>query len=153
MAENNKNPLVPRGGPRKPNFQGWIVALLIAAILGITFFNRSSATRDITQKRFERMVKDHEVAEAIVVNDKIAEVTLTQQAAQSPKYRNLFAEKPYFGNNQGPHFQFQIASGETFKKDLDLLQQGILIMKRSTLSSKHEAISAALSAHGVSSLS
>ncbi|MFD2933527.1 ATP-dependent zinc metalloprotease FtsH [Spirosoma flavum] len=126
MAENNnRNPLAPRGGPRKPNFQGWIVALLIAAILGITFFNRSSATREISQKRFERMVKDHEVAEAIVVNDKIAEVTLTQQAAQSPKYRNLFAEKPYFGTSQGPHFQFQIASGETFKKDLDAIQQGL----------------------------
>ncbi len=125
MAENNRNPLVPRGGARKPNFQGWIVALLIAAILGITFFNRSSATHEIAQKRFERMVKDHEVAEAIVVNDKIAEVTLTQQAAQSPKYRNQFSEKPYFGTGQGPHFQFQIASGETFKKDLDLLQQGM----------------------------
>ncbi|SOD97496.1 ATP-dependent zinc metalloprotease FtsH [Spirosoma fluviale] len=125
MAENNnRNPLVPRGGPRKPNFQGWIVALLIAAILGITFFNRSSATQDISQKQFERMVRDHEVAEAIVVNDKIAEVTLTQQAAQSPRYKNRFADKPYFGNNQGPHFQFQIASGETFKKDLDQLQQG-----------------------------
>ena len=33
------------------------------------------------------MVKDHEVAEVVVVNDKIAEVTLTQQAAQSPKYK------------------------------------------------------------------
>ena len=86
MAENNnRNPLVPRGGSRKPNFQGWIVALLIAAILGITFFNRSSATHEISQKQFERMVRDHEVAEAIVVNDKIAEVTLTQQARSKPQ--------------------------------------------------------------------
>ncbi|CCH55520.1 ATP-dependent metalloprotease FtsH [Fibrisoma limi BUZ 3] len=125
MSENNnRNPLAPRG-PRKPNFQGWIVALLIAAILGITFFNKSSATREISQKRFERMVKDREVAEVVVVNDKIAEVTLTQQAAQSPKYRGFFSDKPYFGANHGPHFQFQIASGETFKKDLDELQQGL----------------------------
>ena len=51
MADNNnRNPLVPRGGPRKPNFQGWIVALLIAAILGITFFNKSSAVRETSQK-------------------------------------------------------------------------------------------------------
>ncbi|QJW88996.1 ATP-dependent metallopeptidase FtsH/Yme1/Tma family protein [Spirosoma taeanense] len=127
MSENNnRNPLVPRGnGPRKPNFQGWIVALLIAAILGITFFNKSSATREISQKRFERMVKDHEVSEVILVNDKIAEVTLTQQAAQSPKYRSQFADKPYFGTSHGPHFQFQVASGESFKKDLDQLQQGL----------------------------
>lgn len=125
MADNNRNPLAPRGGPRKPNFQGWIVALLIAAILGITFFNRSSATREIPQKRFEQMVKDHEVSEVIIVNDKIAEVTLTQQAAQSPKYRNLFADKPYFGTSHGPQFQIQIASGETFKKDLDTMQKDV----------------------------
>ena len=126
MAENNnRNPLVPRGGPRKPNFQGWIVAFLIAAILGITFFNKSSAVRETSQKRFEAMVKDHEVAEVVVVNDKIAEVTLTQQAAQSPKYRSMFADKPYFGANHGPHFQFQIASSETFKKDLESMQQGV----------------------------
>jgi len=116
---------MPRGGSRKPNFQGWIVALLIAAILGITFFNKSSAVREISQKRFERMVKDKEVADVIVVNDRIAEVSLTQQAAQSPKYRNMFADKPYFGTNHGPHFQFQIASAESFKKDLDQLQQGV----------------------------
>lgn len=125
MADNNRNPLTPRSGPRKPNFQGWIVALLIAAILGITFFTRSSATREIPQKRFEQMVKDHEVSEVVIVNDKIAEVTLSQQAAQSPKYRNLFADKPYFGNSRGPQFQIQIASGETFKKDLDAMQKDV----------------------------
>ena len=126
MAENNRNPLGgPRGGQRKPNFQGWIVALLIAAILGITFFNKSSAVHETTQKRFEQMVKDHEVAEVAVVNDKVAEVTLTQQAAQSPKYRSMFSDKPYFGSSHGPHFQFQIASGETFKKDLEAMQQGV----------------------------
>jgi cell division protease FtsH len=125
MAENNnRNPLVPRG-PRKPNFQGWIVALLIAAILGITFFNKNSSVHETTQKRFERMVKDHEVSEVVVVNDKIAEVTLTQQALQSPKYRGQFSDKPYFGNERGPNFQFQVASGETFKKDLDAIQQGL----------------------------
>jgi len=126
MAENtNRNPLVPRGGPRKPNFQGWIVALLIAAILGITFFNKSSSTRDTSQKRFERMVKDKEVAEVTVVNDQIAEVTLTQQALQSPKYKNQFADKPYFGGGPGPQYQFRVASAETFKKDLAAMQEGV----------------------------
>ena len=71
------------------------------------------------------MVKDHEVAEVVVVNDKIAEVTLTQQAAQSQKYKSMFSDKPYFGSTHGPHFQFQIASSETFKKDLEAMQQGV----------------------------
>lgn len=124
MSENNKSPLSPRGG-RKPNFQGWIVALLIAAILGITFFSKSSAIREISQKRFERMVKDHEVAEVAVVNDKVAEITLTQAAIQSAKYKGQFTDKAYFNSGVGPQYQFNIASGETFKKDLDRLQEGM----------------------------
>lgn len=118
---NNRNPLSSRG-PKRPNFQGWIVFLLIAAILGITLMSRTGSVRDITLKRFERMVKDREVASVTVVNDRIVEVTLTQQALQSPKYKNLFTDKPYFGTSTAPHFAFQVVSGESFKDDLDNLQ-------------------------------
>nr|WP_293837842.1 ATP-dependent zinc metalloprotease FtsH [uncultured Arsenicibacter sp.] len=121
---NNRNPLSPRG-PRRPNIQGWIVAFLIAAILGITFMSRSGSVRETTFKRFERMVKEHEVAEVVLVNDKIAEVTLTDQALQSPKYKNLSSDKPYFGTGSGPHYVFQVASAESFKQDLDRVQQGM----------------------------
>ncbi|WP_128547849.1 ATP-dependent zinc metalloprotease FtsH [Larkinella soli] len=124
MPEKNRNPLSPRT-PRRPNFQGWIVALLIAAILGITFFNRSSAVRDTTIKRFEKMVKDREVAEVVIVNNDVVEVTLTQQALQSPKYRNLFQDKPYFNSGSGPHYTFRVSSAESFKKDLDRIQDGV----------------------------
>jgi len=71
------------------------------------------------------MVKDKEVAEVTVVNDQIAEVTLTQQALQSPKYKNKFADKPYFGGGPGPQYQFRVASAETFKKDLAAMQEGV----------------------------
>ncbi len=99
------------------------MALLIAGILGITFFSRSSSPREISQKNFERMVRDKEVAEVIVVNDKIAEVTLTQAAQQSPRYKNMSGDKPYFNAAGGPNFEFQIASPDSFKKDLDRIQE------------------------------
>ncbi len=118
---NNRNPLSSRG-PKRPNFQGWIVFLLIAAILGITFMSRTSSIRETTLKRFERMVKDREVAEVTVVNDKVVEITLNEKSLQSPKYKSLFAEKPYFGTGNGPHYAFQVVSGESFKDDLDKLQ-------------------------------
>jgi len=101
------------------------VALLIAAILGITFFNRSGAVRETTQKRFEKMVRDREVSEVVIVNGNLVEVSLNQQALQSPKYRNLFQEKPYFNGTSGPHFSFRVASAESFKKDLDDLQANV----------------------------
>ncbi|MGV3559185.1 ATP-dependent zinc metalloprotease FtsH [Larkinella arboricola] len=123
MPDTNRNPLTPRT-PRRPNFQGWIVAILIAAILGITFFNRSSAVRETTIRGFEKMVKNKEVEEVVIVNNDVVEVTLTRQALQQ-KYRNLFQDKSYFNSESGPHFQFRVSSAESFKKDLDRIQEGV----------------------------
>ncbi|MRS61598.1 ATP-dependent zinc metalloprotease FtsH [Larkinella terrae] len=123
MPDNNRNPLSPRT-PRRPNFQGWIVAILIAAILGITFFNRSSAVRDTTIRGFEKMLKNKEVEKVVIVNNDLVEVTLTQQALQQ-KYRNQFQDKSYFNSDSGPHFSFRVSSAESFKKDLDRIQEGV----------------------------
>lgn len=123
MPDNNRNPLSPRT-PRRPNFQGWIVAILIAAILGITFFNRSSAVRETTIRGFEKMVKNKEVEKVVIVNNDVVEVTLTQQALQQ-KYRTQFQDKSYFNSDSGPHFKFLVSSAESFKKDLDRIQEGI----------------------------
>ncbi len=71
------------------------------------------------------MVKDREVAEVTVVNDKVVEITLNDKALQSSKYKSLFAEKPYFGTGNGPHYAFQVVSGESFKEDLDKLQASV----------------------------
>ncbi|MFC5409041.1 ATP-dependent zinc metalloprotease FtsH [Larkinella bovis] len=123
MPDNNRNPLSSRT-PRRPNFQGWIVAILIAAILGITFFNRSSAVRETTIRGFEKMVKNKEVEKVVIVNNDDVEITLTQQALQQ-KYRTQFQDKSYFNSESGPHFHFRVSSAESFKKDLDRIQEGV----------------------------
>jgi AFG3 family protein len=124
MPDNNKNPLMPRGSSRRPNFQGWIVAALVASILGITFFNKSSAVREISPSRFEKLVRDHEVKQVVIVNKDVAEVTLTDSALQTPKYRNLRSEnKPYFGTANGPQFAFKIGSVDSFEKKVAELQK------------------------------
>lgn len=118
---NNKNPL-PRL-PRKPNFQGWIVVLLIAAILGIAFLSKSTSVRPTSARQFERMARNNDVQKVTVVNDKYAEVTLNQQALQKPEYRGLNGEKPYFGGGSGPHYQFEVPSAESLKRDLERIEK------------------------------
>jgi AFG3 family protein len=126
MPDNNKNPLLPRGSSRRPNFQGWIVAALIASILGITFFNKSSAVREISSLRFDKMVRDHEVKQVVVVNKEVAEVTLTDEALQKPNYRNLKTDsKPYFSTANPPQFAFRIGSVDSFDKRVTELQKDI----------------------------
>ncbi len=123
MPENdNKRNQPSSKGPQR-GYQGWIIAVLIAAILGITFFNRTSAVREISQKRFEKMVSDGDVARVLIVNDKIVEVTLKPEALKKDNYKSLSTDNSYFSGEAGPHYQFQITSADTFKKDLDRIQE------------------------------
>lgn len=120
--ENKRNPINPKGAPR--GYQSWIIISLIAAILIITFLNKSTST-DISQKKFEKMVADKEVSKVTIVNDNMVEVTLTEDALKQEKYQNLNKDNNYLGPRSGPHYQFQITSAETFKKDLAEMQKEI----------------------------
>ena len=109
MADNSSN----KKKPQQSGYQGWIIAALVLAILGITFFSKNTAIRPTTQQKFEKMVRDHEVQTVVVVNKDAVEVTLTKQALESSKYRAMFEEKSYLTTN-GPHFQFTINSADKF---------------------------------------
>jgi cell division protease FtsH len=91
------------------------------AVLLITFVSQRGSVREIKQKQFVEMVKAHEVADVVLVNDKQVEITLTPEALRSPKYRGLFDDKPYLSSAQAPHFSFQVISGQAFKQDVDKL--------------------------------
>ncbi|WP_159470690.1 ATP-dependent zinc metalloprotease FtsH [Dyadobacter sp. 3J3] len=123
--DNKRGPLNPKS-PQK-GYQGWIIAALIATILGITYLNRTSTIRETTQKRFEKMVADKEVQRVTIVNDKSVEVTLKPEALKLDKYKVLTAENGgnYFGGEPVSHYQFQVTSAETFKKDLDKIQEKV----------------------------
>ena len=121
--DNKRNPLNPKSPQR--GYQGWIIAALIATILGITWLNKSTTLRDISQKRFEKMVADKEVARVTIVNDNAVEVSLKPEALRKDKYQVIAKENNYFGGEAAPHYKFQITSAETFKKDLEKMQEGV----------------------------
>jgi len=122
--DNKRGPLSPKS-PQK-GYQGWIIAALIATILGITYLNRTSTIRETTQKRFEKMMADKEVARVTIVNDKSVEVTLKPEVLKDEKYKTITKENNnYFGGESASHYQFQVTSAETFKKDFDKMQEGI----------------------------
>ncbi|MFN8355490.1 MAG: ATP-dependent zinc metalloprotease FtsH [Spirosomataceae bacterium] len=132
MEENNRT---PNRVPKRPGggFQGWVVIGLILAILSIFVMSRSSTVREITQKQFEEMVVNKEVADVVAYNDRTVEITLTKDALNSPKYKGLFEDKPYLTVTQGPHFSFTVISPEVFKKDFDDMQKNIAPQDRIAL--------------------
>ena len=60
-----------------------------------------------------------------IVNDKSVEVTLKAEALKKDKYQVISKEDNYFGGEVSPHYQFQVTSAETFKKDLEKMQEGV----------------------------
>lgn len=121
--DNKRNPINPKNPQR--GYQGWIIGALVLTILGITYITRSSTLKDISQKKFEVMVAEKEVLRVTIVNDKSVEVTIKPEFLKSAKHKLIAQENNYFGGEPAPHYQFQITSAETFKKDLEKMQEKV----------------------------
>lgn len=126
--KKNNNPLLPKPS-QKGNYQIWLLVVMVLVVVGLTMLNRTGALIDITQKRFEGMLKEGDVAEVVIVNERFVEVTLKKEALNKSKYKDEFSQQS-FAVTQGPHYKIQILSGETFKKDLDEIQSGMAEQER-----------------------
>ncbi len=117
MADiKRKNNLPPRY-----NFSIWILMALIGIIVTVTWFNKSNALVDITQRRFEQMLLDGYIAEITIVNEKAVEISLNSKGLDT--YKQELSERLSLSPQNGPHYRVKIFSAETFKKDLDQIQE------------------------------
>ena len=108
--------------PQRPGFQGWLIVGLIMAVLLIMWVTQRGDVTEIKQREFVEMVKRREVADVALVNDRTVEITLTNEALRSSKYKGKFSEeRPYLSTSQGPHFKFPVISPASFKEDVDKL--------------------------------
>lgn len=120
MSDNNNSPL---GKPKKkltPNpggLQGWLVAALIMAIIGLVFFNNTARLNSIDYKDLEKMVTAGDVEEVFVVKgSNTVEISLTSNALSKGEY------KEKLGNNKfstGPHLMVSIVNENTFMQDFN----------------------------------
>ncbi len=121
MTDNkSKKKIIPKS-PQKPNYQIWVIIILLLLVFGITYFNKNNSVIEIDKKKFEDMYLSHDVKKVVVVNGKYVEVYLKDTALENEKYKDKFAQRGPFALTQGPHFQFQISSAEKFEEDLDKL--------------------------------
>ncbi|MBK0404555.1 ATP-dependent zinc metalloprotease FtsH [Adhaeribacter sp. BT258] len=120
--------------PPKPTMQIWVLAALTLLIFSILYFNRSNTTVEIDQRRFEDMVKSRDVQRINIVNDKVVEVTLKNEALKNEKYKNDLANRGAFALEQGAQYHFTIISPEIFKEDLEKFQEKEKIPREEWLS-------------------
>ncbi len=117
---NKKNIIKP---PPKNNYQVWIIASLVALIVGISYFTNNTETIKIDQARFEQMVLDNDVDKILLVRNKEkVEVTLKKEAVENSKYLKELESKRPWGGLGGPHYSFIVLSVDIFKEDFDRLK-------------------------------
>nr|WKN37172.1 ATP-dependent zinc metalloprotease FtsH [Tunicatimonas sp. TK19036] len=130
MADTKKKKMMPKP-PQRPNYQIWIIVTLLALILGVTYFNKSNSSIEITQRRFERMLSEGDVREVVLVsNQNLVEVTLTGDALQKPEYRNELEERNPFSISSGPHYRLKIANPDIFDRKFEEAQKDLAESER-----------------------
>lgn len=115
MAENqstNKNPIKPK----QPNYQIWIVAAVVASVVAITFFTKSSSAVTISYNRFEQMLLSNDVEKVVLIKNRdMVEVTLKPDALSNAKYAKELDSRGPMSGVSGPHYKFLIADPKTFE--------------------------------------
>ncbi len=135
MSENNKNEEKKNNNNannyfQKPpqnargNYQIWLLVSLVILILGLTYFNQANTTVEISQKRFEKMLKAGEVKEVVIVNEQFVEVFLTPEALAKLQPTPV-QPSPLRFSPLGAQYKFSIISAESFKEDLERLQKDV----------------------------
>ena len=114
----DKKKIIPKSP--KPNYQIWIIAILIALIFGVTYFNGSNSLPVVSSNRLENMLLSNDVRKVVLIrNQNYVEITLKSEALENAKYRSELESQNTFGVGGGPHFKCKFGDVAKFENDYD----------------------------------
>jgi len=123
--DNKRKKIIPKP-PQKPNYQIWVIVILISVVFGISFFSGSSDAIKISEKRFERMYLSNDVKKVLLLkNQGIVEVYLKEDALQNSKYIQELENSNPWNYQKGPHYSFEIPSLDIFDKNYSELESQV----------------------------
>ena len=101
----------------------WIYGVVITILLVMSMFGGDSSWQSISKTNisdFERFLNDGDVEEIIVVNQKLAKVTLSSYGLEKSTHKKV-KSKNILGqeNNSGPHYEFEVGNLELFQRKLE----------------------------------
>ncbi len=127
MADKEKEKkILPPKVPR-PNYQMWVILVLVAVILGISYLNRSGELVEIQSSRFEDMVQSRDIKRLVLIkNEELVEITLKPEALQNAKYKQEIERNSPLGvKANGPHFKYKIGSIDKFYEQYESMVKNI----------------------------
>ena len=101
----------------------WVYAVIITILLGMSMFGGDGSWKSISKTNisdFERYLNEGDVEQVIVVNQKLAKVTLNSYGLEksvhkSIKSKNILGQE----NTGGPHYEFEVGNLELFQRKLE----------------------------------
>ncbi|MFN5168064.1 MAG: ATP-dependent metallopeptidase FtsH/Yme1/Tma family protein [Cyclobacteriaceae bacterium] len=124
MDKERKDKMVPKGV--KPNYQMWIILLLVAVILGVSYFSRISEIPEIQVSKFTDMVERKDIKKIVLIkNEEQIEITLKAEALQNSVYKNELEKRPLGLTDAGPHYRMKIGSIDKFYEQYDQITKNI----------------------------
>lgn len=114
--------------PAKHNFSVWLLIIFVGIVVMVTYINKYNMLRDITLNRFEEMLISGYVEDITIVNEKFVEVRLNSRGLT--EYKSELPEQISISGKPTAHYKFNIISAESFKKDLDKIQNNLPKEKR-----------------------
>ena len=113
MKNNKKNILENQP---KFNNQLWLI-FIISSVLYLSYTLFSSNPIRIDYNRFEKMIKSHDISKIIVIKNKeIIEITLNEDALLNSTYKDELESSNLIMNTDGPHYELEVSSIESFEK-------------------------------------
>ncbi|MDX5321820.1 MAG: AAA family ATPase, partial [Bacteroidota bacterium] len=123
----NENPKNPFGGKKtnKPKVPGgqpkfnfyWIYGIILAIFLILQFFPNEVAKKTNFNAVLE-MIEKGEVEKIDVINSKIAEVYLTEEALKNSRHEEVAKKKGVF-NDKAPQYTFHVGDVKYFREAVD----------------------------------
>ena len=101
----------------------WVYAIIITILLGLSFFGgdgkwQSRSKTNISD--FARFLNEGDVKEIIVVNQKLAKVTLNNYGLEKSIHKNVKSKNILGQDNvRGPHYEFEVGNLELFQRKLE----------------------------------
>lgn len=131
FGKKPSNPFGSNSGGNGGNSFYWIYGLVIVGLLGFVFFGQDFEGRvyEVDQTQFEQnMLAKGDVREIVIVNEKIAEITISQDSLGLPRY--FQADKsgkmvqlfPNPKSAPGPHFKVSVPDVKDFLEQVRQVQ-------------------------------
>ena len=101
----------------------WVYGIIITILLGMSMFGGDNNWQTINKTNisdFEKFLNDGDVEEVIVINQKLARVTLNQYGLEKSIHKKV-ESKNILGqeNISGPHYEFEVGNLELFQRKLE----------------------------------